>query len=182
MTSSPASPKSRVSRRVGSIAPSATLAVDAKAKALKAQGEPVIGFGAGEPDFPTPDYIVDAAVAAAARVSASACAAASPTGSMYAGGGFQNVGTTAAGCVAEWTGEAWRTLGEGISGAKTDQFGNRLPPWVGALVGSALVDSFEADDEPQPAPSEAAWPVRRMRAPTEKDSDSARRRVFMTPS
>ncbi len=65
MTSSPASPKSRVSRRVGSIAPSATLAVDAKAKALKAQGEPVIGFGAGEPDFPTPDYIVDAAVAAA---------------------------------------------------------------------------------------------------------------------
>lgn len=65
MTSSPASPKPRVSRRVGSIAPSATLAVDAKAKALKAQGEPVIGFGAGEPDFPTPDYIVDAAVAAA---------------------------------------------------------------------------------------------------------------------
>ncbi len=65
MTSSPASPQSRVSRRVGSIAPSATLAVDAKAKALKAQGEPVIGFGAGEPDFPTPDYIVDAAVAAA---------------------------------------------------------------------------------------------------------------------
>jgi aspartate/methionine/tyrosine aminotransferase len=41
------------------------LAVDAKAKALKAQGEPVIGFGAGEPDFPTPDYIVEAAVAAA---------------------------------------------------------------------------------------------------------------------
>ncbi len=62
---SPAAPKPRVSRRIGSIAPSATLAVDAKAKALKAQGEPVIGFGAGEPDFPTPDYIVEAAVAAA---------------------------------------------------------------------------------------------------------------------
>src|SRR5699024_11035424 len=46
------------------IAPSATLAVDAKAKALKASGEPVIGFGAGEPDFPTPDHIVQAAVAA----------------------------------------------------------------------------------------------------------------------
>jgi len=57
-------PRSRVSRRVGAIAPSATLAVDAKAKALKAAGKPVIGFGAGEPDFPTPDHIVEAAVAA----------------------------------------------------------------------------------------------------------------------
>jgi aspartate aminotransferase len=55
----------RVSRRVGSISESATLAVDAKAKALKAAGKPVIGFGAGEPDFPTPDYIVQAAIAAA---------------------------------------------------------------------------------------------------------------------
>lgn len=55
---------SRVSDRIAAIAPSATLAVDAKAKALKAAGEPVIGFGAGEPDFPTPDHIVDAAVAA----------------------------------------------------------------------------------------------------------------------
>jgi aspartate aminotransferase len=54
----------RVSRRIGSIAESATLAVDARAKALKAEGRPVIGFGAGEPDFPTPDYIVAAAVAA----------------------------------------------------------------------------------------------------------------------
>jgi len=55
----------RVSRRVGAIAESATLAVDAKAKALQAAGEPVIGFGAGEPDFPTPAHIVEAAVAAA---------------------------------------------------------------------------------------------------------------------
>jgi aspartate aminotransferase len=55
----------RVSRRIGSIAESATLAVDARAKALKAEGRPVIGFGAGEPDFATPDYIVAAAVAAA---------------------------------------------------------------------------------------------------------------------
>ena len=54
----------RISARVGSIAESATLAVDAKAKALKAAGRPVIGFGAGEPDFPTPDYIVEAAAAA----------------------------------------------------------------------------------------------------------------------
>ena len=54
----------RVSDRIGAIAESATLAVDAKAKALKAAGRPVIGFGAGEPDFPTPDYIVAAAVAA----------------------------------------------------------------------------------------------------------------------
>ncbi len=55
----------RLSTRIGSIAESATLAVDAKAKALKAEGAPVIGFGAGEPDFPTPEYIVAAAVAAA---------------------------------------------------------------------------------------------------------------------
>lgn len=55
----------RVSARVAAIAESATLAVDAKAKALKAAGRPVIGFGAGEPDFPTPAYIVEAAVAAA---------------------------------------------------------------------------------------------------------------------
>ncbi len=54
----------RVSRRIGGIAESATLAVDAKAKALKASGRPVIGFGAGEPDFPTPAYIVEAAVEA----------------------------------------------------------------------------------------------------------------------
>lgn len=54
----------RVSARVGAISESATLAVDAKAKALKAAGRPVIGFGAGEPDFPTPDYIVEAATEA----------------------------------------------------------------------------------------------------------------------
>jgi len=57
---------SRVSSRIAAIAESATLAVDAKAKALKAAGRPVIGFGAGEPDFPTPDYIVSAAATAAA--------------------------------------------------------------------------------------------------------------------
>jgi aspartate aminotransferase len=57
-------PHDRISRRVGAIAESATLAVDAKAKALKAAGEPVIGFGAGEPDFATPAHIVEAAVAA----------------------------------------------------------------------------------------------------------------------
>jgi aspartate/methionine/tyrosine aminotransferase len=59
-------PRRRVSTRIGDIAESATLAVDAKAKALKAAGRPVIGFGAGEPDFPTPGYIVEAAVAACA--------------------------------------------------------------------------------------------------------------------
>src|ERR671921_598712 len=53
-----------VSDRIGAIAESATLAVDAKAKALKAAGRPVIGFGAGEPDFPTPAPIVEAAVEA----------------------------------------------------------------------------------------------------------------------
>ena len=56
----------RISARIGGIAESATLAVDAKAKALKAAGRPVIGFGAGEPDFPTPPAIVAAAQAACA--------------------------------------------------------------------------------------------------------------------
>ena len=58
-----------ISDRVLAIAESATLAVDAKAKALKAQGRPVIGFGAGEPDFPTPAHIVEAAQKAASEVS-----------------------------------------------------------------------------------------------------------------
>ncbi len=58
---------SRVSARLSAIAESATLAVDAKAKALKAAGRPVIGFGAGEPDFPTPGYIVEAAQRACAE-------------------------------------------------------------------------------------------------------------------
>jgi aspartate aminotransferase len=51
----------RISRRIGAIAESATLKVDAKAKALQAQGRPVVSFAAGEPDFATPSYIVDAA-------------------------------------------------------------------------------------------------------------------------
>jgi aspartate/methionine/tyrosine aminotransferase len=58
-------PTTRISARVSAISESATLAVDAKAKALKAAGRPVIGFGAGEPDFPTPGYIVEAAQRAA---------------------------------------------------------------------------------------------------------------------
>ncbi|MFM7872075.1 MAG: pyridoxal phosphate-dependent aminotransferase, partial [Actinomycetota bacterium] len=56
--------RNRASARLAAIAESATLAVDAKAKALKAAGENVIGFGAGEPDFPTPEHIVEAAVRA----------------------------------------------------------------------------------------------------------------------
>lgn len=54
----------RISSRVGRIEESATLAVDARAKALRAAGEPVIVYGAGEPDFPTPAHIVEAAVRA----------------------------------------------------------------------------------------------------------------------
>ncbi|HSN35999.1 MAG TPA: pyridoxal phosphate-dependent aminotransferase, partial [Arthrobacter sp.] len=60
-------PAARISQRISAIAESATLAVDAKAKALKAAGRPVIGFGAGEPDFPTPEYIVQAAIEAASQ-------------------------------------------------------------------------------------------------------------------
>ncbi|HEU5042525.1 MAG TPA: pyridoxal phosphate-dependent aminotransferase [Nocardioidaceae bacterium] len=62
MTPAPQNASRRVSRRVAGITESATLAVDSKAKALKAAGRPVIGFGAGEPDFPTPGAIVQAAV------------------------------------------------------------------------------------------------------------------------
>jgi len=58
-------PSAQISRRVAAIEESATLAVDAKAKALKAAGDDVIGFGAGEPDFPTPAHIVEAAIEAA---------------------------------------------------------------------------------------------------------------------
>jgi len=65
--SNPAKP--RISKRIAAIAESATLAVDGKAKALKAAGRPVIGFGAGEPDFPTPSYILDAAEKAVRVVS-----------------------------------------------------------------------------------------------------------------
>src|ERR1700745_1998708 len=60
-------PTTRISARVSAISESAPLAVDAKAKALKAAGRPVIGFGAGEPDFRTPDYIVEAAQRACAE-------------------------------------------------------------------------------------------------------------------
>src|SRR3954467_1649808 len=60
----PGASRSRLSARIAAISESATLAVDAKAKALKAAGEDVIGFPAGEPDFPTPDAIVEAAAAA----------------------------------------------------------------------------------------------------------------------
>jgi aspartate aminotransferase len=67
MTGSAAAAPRRVSLRIGGIAESATLAVDAKAKAKKAAGEDVVGFGAGEPDFPTPSAIVAAAVAACAE-------------------------------------------------------------------------------------------------------------------
>ena len=62
-------PEKRLSERVSSITESSTLAIDAKAKALKAAGENVIGFGAGEPDFPTPQHIVEAAAAATSATS-----------------------------------------------------------------------------------------------------------------
>lgn len=63
-TTARATDRPRISRRIAAVSESATLAVDAKAKALKAAGEHIIGFGAGEPDFPTPEHIVEAAVAA----------------------------------------------------------------------------------------------------------------------
>ncbi len=67
MAASVSGPVRRVSARIGGIAESATLAVDAKAKAKKAAGEDIVGFGAGEPDFPTPSAIVAAAIAACAE-------------------------------------------------------------------------------------------------------------------
>ena len=53
-----------LSKSITSIQPSATLAIDAKAKALKAAGSDVVGFGAGEPDFNTPQHVIDAAIKA----------------------------------------------------------------------------------------------------------------------
>ena len=61
-------PHARLAKRALNITESSTLAIDAKAKAMKAAGEAVIGFGAGEPDFPTPDHIVEAAAEAARHV------------------------------------------------------------------------------------------------------------------
>ena len=58
-----------LSRLIISISESATMAVDARAKALRASGEAVIGFGAGAPDFPTPEHIVEAAVVACRDIS-----------------------------------------------------------------------------------------------------------------
>jgi len=66
-TRGPGGAPQRISTLVGAIAPSATLAIDAKARALRASGVKVVSFGAGEPDFATPDYIVAAAVEAAAQ-------------------------------------------------------------------------------------------------------------------
>ena len=56
--------ESRLSPRIAAIAPSATLKVDGKAKALKAEGRPVISYAAGEPDFATPQHVIDAALEA----------------------------------------------------------------------------------------------------------------------
>ncbi|OZB49244.1 MAG: aspartate aminotransferase, partial [Cellulomonas sp. 14-74-6] len=67
MSQQTSSPRPRVSARVGAIAESATLKVDAKAKALKAEGKPVVSYAAGEPDFATPQFIVDAAAEALAN-------------------------------------------------------------------------------------------------------------------
>ncbi len=64
-TTNPVAGQQRIASRIAAIAESATLKVDAKAKALKAAGRPVISFAAGEPDFATPQHVVDAAVAAA---------------------------------------------------------------------------------------------------------------------
>jgi aspartate aminotransferase len=57
----------RISQRAASLSPSLTLAIDAKAKQMKAEGQDVVGFGAGEPDFDTPQHIKDAAAEALAK-------------------------------------------------------------------------------------------------------------------
>jgi aspartate/methionine/tyrosine aminotransferase len=56
----------RISQRAAALSPSLTLAIDAKAKAMKAEGQDVVGFGAGEPDFDTPQHIKDACAKALA--------------------------------------------------------------------------------------------------------------------
>src|ERR1700758_5377355 len=57
----------KISKRAASLSPSLTLAIDSKAKAMKAEGIDVVGFGAGEPDFDTPQNVKDAAIAALAK-------------------------------------------------------------------------------------------------------------------
>src|SRR2546426_4834817 len=54
----------KISRRAAALSPSLTLAIDSKAKQMKAEGQDVVGFGAGEPDFDTPQHIKDAAIKA----------------------------------------------------------------------------------------------------------------------
>src|SRR3974377_1711626 len=56
----------RISQRASALSPSLTLAIDSKAKQMKADGQDVVGFGAGEPDFDTPQHIKDAAATALA--------------------------------------------------------------------------------------------------------------------
>src|SRR5215470_10439173 len=56
----------KISKRAAALSPSLTLAIDSKAKQMKADGEDVVGFGAGEPDFDTPQHIKDAAAKALA--------------------------------------------------------------------------------------------------------------------
>src|ERR1044072_3295252 len=56
----------KISKRAASLSPSLTLAIDSKAKQMKAEGQDVVGFGAGEPDFDTPQHIKDAAAKALA--------------------------------------------------------------------------------------------------------------------
>src|SRR5256714_13395752 len=57
----------KISRRASALSPSLTLAIDSKAKQMKADGQDVVGFGAGEPDFDTPQHIKDAAIKALAE-------------------------------------------------------------------------------------------------------------------
>ncbi|MGH9000662.1 MAG: pyridoxal phosphate-dependent aminotransferase [Acidimicrobiia bacterium] len=78
---SSAGPPTRISVRAGAIAESATLAIDAKAKAMRAAGIDVVSYGAGEPDFPTPEHVVEAAIAAARDISSHRY---SPTGGQPA--------------------------------------------------------------------------------------------------
>src|SRR2546429_373217 len=84
----------RISERVSAITESATLAVDAKAKALKAAGRPVIGFGAGEPDFPTADLEAACTPRTKALLFVSPS---NPTGAVYPPDQVAEIGRWAAG-------------------------------------------------------------------------------------
>ncbi len=136
----------RISRRAAAVAPSATLAVDAKAKALQAAGEHVIGFGAGEPDFPTPAHIVEAAVAACRD----------PANHRYTPDGGD---PGAARGDRRQDPARLRLRGCGQSGARHQRRASRPWPTRSPCCATPATRSWCSPPTGRPTPSPSPWPV-----------------------